>query len=77
MKCANCQRDALYSYPVSGTYVLHYCQFHLPGFLTKQKNAGLLPLLTPVVPESSSSKSSKKTDTPAEEPSMEDAPKDQ
>lgn len=62
MKCANCNRDALYTYVVSGNYNLHYCQSHLPKFLTAQKNAGLLPLLKPT-PEEIPAKVSKKKET--------------
>ena len=32
-KCANCSKDALYSYNVSSDFVINYCQSHLPRFL--------------------------------------------
>ena len=45
--CANCSREALYTYQVSDAYLIHYCQNHLPKFLVNKKNAGLLPLISP------------------------------
>jgi len=43
--CANCTQEALYTYPVSAGYNLHYCQYHLPKFLTSRRDAGLLPII--------------------------------
>jgi hypothetical protein len=83
MTCANCSRDALYTYAVSESYLLHYCQYHLPRFLTSQKNAGLLALQVPapvveepVAVEAEVVKPSKsKKSTPAvEEPAVEETP---
>ncbi len=78
MKCANCQRDALYSYPVSGGYAINYCQSHLPGFLASRKKAGLLPLQTPkVVEEPAPAKASKKKEVePVEEAPVEELPEE-
>lgn len=44
--CANCQGEALYTYAVNESYLIHYCQLHLPRFLTAQKQSGQLPLRT-------------------------------
>lgn len=87
MTCANCSRDALYSYPVSPTYVIHYCQSHLPTFLVAKRNAGQLPLIdtTPKVEAPAAPKASKKaapvvepeeTEPVAEEPIAEEAVED-
>lgn len=79
MKCANCQRDALYTYQISGGYSIHYCQAHLPGFLTSQKKAGLLPLQVPKPVETPAKSSKKKEVTPepvAEETSAEETPEE-
>jgi hypothetical protein len=59
MKCSNCNADALYTYKVTNDFGIHYCQSHLPKFLTAQKNAGLLPLDKPAIVEPP--KESKKT----------------
>ena len=45
--CANCSGEALYTYQVSDSYLINYCQYHLPKFLVGKKNAGQLPLVTP------------------------------
>lgn len=82
--CANCHRDALYTYEVSAGYLINYCQYHLPKFLTSKKNAGLLTLQVPapVVVEEPVVKPSKKkaevveepvVEVPVEEPSEDDA----
>jgi hypothetical protein len=75
VKCANCSKDALYSYPVSGNYVIHYCQYHLPRFLTNRKNSGQLPLIKPVQ-ESVAPKAKKVVQQPivAEEAVVEETP---
>lgn len=81
VKCANCNRDALYTYQVSGSYVLHYCQSHLPKFLIAKKNAGLLALQVPAViveepvveaPKTSKKKEPVVEETPVEETSTEE-----
>jgi hypothetical protein len=84
MTCSNCSRDALYSYPVSPTYIIHYCQSHLPNFLVAKRNAGQLPLIdtTPKVEEPVVVKASKKAavvvepEVVAEEPIAEEAVED-
>ena len=43
--CANCEGEALYTYVISPNYGINYCQYHLPRFLTAQREAGLLPLI--------------------------------
>lgn len=76
MTCANCSSEALYSYPVSPDYVIHYCQRHLPTFLVAKRNAGLLPLIdtTPKVEEvpAPAPKPTKKSAVVVEEPVVED-----
>ena len=42
MKCANCPKDAFYIYSVTRTKKVYYCHSHLPKFLHKQRQAGLL-----------------------------------
>ena len=53
-KCANCSKDALYSYNVSGDFLINYCQSHLPRFLysrTGEVLANILDVVNPTVPE--------------------------
>ena len=42
--CANCSRDAIYTYSVTPSYLIHYCSVHLPGFLHNQKSTGSIAL---------------------------------
>lgn len=44
MKCANCNKDAMYEYKVTTTKSLFYCGNDLPTFLEARKKAGLLTL---------------------------------
>jgi hypothetical protein len=77
-KCANCPAEAQFTYAVAENYLIHYCQRHLPRFLTWKKNAGQLPLqvpAAPVVEEVVAPKPSKKKEvvveeTPVEEPEV-------
>jgi hypothetical protein len=64
MKCANCSKDAVYTYVIGGTNNINYCKSHLPRFLTAQGNAGLLPLVKPPVVETPA-KVTKKKETEA------------
>lgn len=36
--CANCSNDAVYTYQPGPEFYLHYCQYHLPKFLTRTEN---------------------------------------
>lgn len=78
VNCVNCSREALYTYQVSSSYIIHYCQSHLPKFLVAKKNAGLLPLVvpTPVVEEPvvETPKPSKKKEVVVEEPVVDEPP---
>jgi len=42
MKCANCVKDAMYTYEINKSHAIHYCETHLPSFLNARKKAGLL-----------------------------------
>lgn len=44
MKCANCDRDALYVYQVTKESSIYYCNKDLPSFLEERKKAGLLKI---------------------------------
>lgn len=44
MKCANCDRDALFEYQITHTKSIFYCGQDLPGFLEGRKKAGLLKI---------------------------------
>ena len=44
MKCANCDREAMYEYKMTQTKSTFYCGKDLPKFLEARKNAGLLTL---------------------------------
>jgi hypothetical protein len=69
-KCANCATDALYTYKVTDSFSINYCQLHLPKFLNAQKLAGLLK------PEVEAPKASKKKSDVVEETPVEEAPED-
>ncbi len=70
MKCANCSRDALYTYVIGGNHKINYCQSHLPRFLTAQKAAGLLPLVKPPVVETPAKVTKKKETEAVVEPEV-------
>ena len=42
MKCANCDKIAMYEYRISKTDSIFYCGKDLPKFLDARKRAGLL-----------------------------------
>lgn len=42
--CANCERPALYDYVINADNHTLFCASHLPRFLYKQRDAGLLPV---------------------------------
>jgi len=44
MKCANCDKDALFEYQITKKTSLYYCGTDLPGFLEERKKAGLLKI---------------------------------
>jgi hypothetical protein len=72
VKCANCSAEAIYTYSVSSSSNIHYCNAHLPRFLINQKLAGALPLVVPAAPETAVPKKSKTVteDAPVEEPEV-------
>lgn len=79
-KCANCAADALYIYEVADSFVVNYCQRHLPGFLTKLQKSGQLKTTTAFETEKAAAleavatkPSKKKT---VEEPVTEESPEE-
>jgi hypothetical protein len=44
MKCANCDRDALFEYRLTQKKSIFYCGKDLPGFLEERRKAGLLQI---------------------------------
>ena len=44
MKCANCNKNALYVYRMTRTKALYYCGKDLPKFLDERRRAGLLAI---------------------------------
>jgi len=44
MKCANCDKDALFEYQITKKKSIYYCEKDLPGFLEERKKAGLLKI---------------------------------
>lgn len=54
MKCANCDRDALFEYRLTQKKSIFYCGKDLPGFLEERKKAGLLAI-TPAFTEAKES----------------------
>lgn len=48
--CANCQSEALYRHEYAEGFGTNYCQHHLPAFLFKARELGMLQLpLEPIV----------------------------
>lgn len=72
-KCANCANEAYFTYAITPTFGIHYCSRHVPRFLAKQKNIGMLPLRVeaPVVTEATPTKKSKAKAEPVVEPEPE------
>lgn len=62
MKCANCSKDAAYTYRLNEDSLIHYCYAHLPKFLKNLRNNESLKLYVPPT------KTTKKTTTVVEEP---------
>jgi hypothetical protein len=54
MKCANCDRDALFEYRITKGKSIYYCGKDLPKFLEERKKAGLLKI-TPAFTEAKES----------------------
>jgi hypothetical protein len=54
MKCANCNKDALFEYQITKKTSIYYCANDLPGFLEERKKAGLLKI-TPAFTEAKES----------------------
>lgn len=54
MKCANCDRDALFEYQITKKKSIYYCGKDLPSFLEERKKAGLLKI-TPAFTEAKES----------------------
>ena len=50
MKCANCDKDAMYEYKISLQDSILYCGKDLPSFLDERRRAGLLTI-TPKLSE--------------------------
>jgi hypothetical protein len=54
MKCANCDKDALFEYRITKNKSVFYCGKDLPKFLEERKKAGLLKI-TPAFTEAKES----------------------
>lgn len=54
MKCANCDRNALFEYQITKGTSIYYCGKDLPNFLEERKKAGLLKI-TPAFTEAKES----------------------
>lgn len=44
MKCANCEKDAMFEYRITQNKSLFYCGTDLPSFLDERRKAGLLTI---------------------------------
>ena len=73
MKCANCDKPAMFEYRITQTKSIFYCGKDLPGFLEERRKAGLLTItdanqraektaLDVLASDGSKKKSSKKLD---------------
>ena len=40
--CANCSKDAVYTYQPGPEFSIHYCPYHLPKFLTRTENPAVV-----------------------------------
>jgi hypothetical protein len=58
--CANCTNEALYTYQINEEIKQNYCDDCLPKFLLSRRDAGQIPLQTPVVEETVVKSSKKK-----------------
>lgn len=67
MTCSNCANDAPYVYQVTPVFGIPYCQRHVPKFLLAELKSGRLNKPV-VVEEPAPIKTSKKKETPVEEP---------
>lgn len=47
MKCANCERDAVYTVDPKIANAVNYCALHLPTYLKAAAEAGAYPLNAP------------------------------
>lgn len=87
LTCANCDKDALYTYEVTDTFVINYCEYHLPRFLHTMKNGGMLKTTASFANEAADAlaalavveapKPSKKKTTVVEEAPVEETPTEQ
>lgn len=72
--CANCSNTALYTYQVTESFGIDYCQYHLPTFLSKLKYTGALKPKA-AEPEVEVKTTKKKASAPVvEEPAVVEAP---
>lgn len=67
MKCANCDKDALFEYQITKNTSVYYCGNDLPGFLEERKKAGLLKI-TPAFTEAKESALEQLSPETTEEP---------
>lgn len=67
MKCANCDKDALFEYQITKNKSIYYCGKDLPGFLEERKKAGLLKI-TPAFTEAKESALEQLSPETTEEP---------
>jgi hypothetical protein len=77
LKCANCDREALYLYQLGDSFKLYFCQSHLPHFLWENRDAGLLGIPAEDIieePVVDTSKSKKKSADPVVEEVPEEEP---
>jgi hypothetical protein len=73
--CANCNKEALYTYQVTELFGINYCQDHLPRFLYSQRSTGALDVKVPEVPAAPAKKAkSAPVNTPAESTPVEETP---
>jgi hypothetical protein len=49
--CANCQNEASYRHQYATSFGTNYCQYHLPAFLYKARDLGILALPVEAVAE--------------------------
>jgi len=70
MKCANCDKDALFEYQITKKKSIYYCGKDLPGFLEERKKAGLLKI-TPAFTEAKENALEQLSPETTEEPKTE------
>lgn len=75
MKCANCDKGALFVYQITETKEILYCGNHLPKFLDARRRAGNLKTTEQFIAERNTAIQTVAVEVPAVEETPEEEPK--